>query len=111
MSWSDEPLKAISLPYAADYPPEVQARQPATPATDLYMAARCMARLLGGHPTTLELPKSVPRPIRTLLSACLLPAPQRRAGDAWQVFEDFHEILGRLYGPPQFRPFQMPSNQ
>jgi serine/threonine protein kinase len=105
-----EPLKAISPPYAADYPPEVHARQPATPATDLYMAARCMARLLGSHPTTLELPKSVPRPIRTLLSACLLPAPQRRAGDAWQVFEDFHEILGRLYGPPQFRPFQMPRD-
>jgi hypothetical protein len=104
-----EPLKAITPPYAADYPPEVHDRQPVTPATDLYMAARCMARLLGGHPTTLELPKSVPRPIRTLLSACLLPAAQRRADDAWQVFEDFHEILGRLYGPPQFRPFHMPS--
>ena len=104
-----EPLKAITPPYAADYPPEVRAKQPATPATDLYMAARCMARLLGGHPATLELPNSVPRPIRTLLSACLLPSAQRRAGDAWHVFDDFHEILGRLYGPPQFRPFYMPS--
>ncbi len=103
-----EPLKAISPPYAADYPPEVQARQPATPATDLYMAARCMTRLLGGHPATLELPKSVPRPIRALLSACLLPSAQRRIDDAWHVFDDFHEILGRLYGPPQFRPFAMP---
>jgi len=106
-----EPLKAISPPYAADYPPEVHARQPATPATDLYMAARCMSRLLGGHAATLELPKSVPRAIRALLSACLLPAIQRRADDAWQVFDDFHAILGRLYGPPQFRPFQMPSIQ
>ncbi len=106
-----EPLKAISPSYKAEYPPEVQAKQPATPATDLYMAARCMSRLLGGHPTTLELPAQVPKPIRTLLSACLLPAPQRRAGDAWQVFEDFHEILGRLYGPPQFRPFAMPRDK
>jgi serine/threonine protein kinase len=105
-----QPLKAISPPYAADYPPEVHARLPASPATDLYMAARCMARLLGGHPATLELPKSVPRPIRTLLSACLLPSAQRRANDAWEVFEDFHEILGRLYGPPQFRPFAMPRS-
>jgi serine/threonine protein kinase len=103
-----EPLKAISPPYAADYPPEVQARQPATPATDLYMAARCMTRLLGGHPATQELPPSVPRPIRTLLRACLLPSAQRRVDDAWHVFDDFHEILGRLYGPPQFRPFAMP---
>jgi serine/threonine protein kinase len=102
------PLKAISPPYAADYPPEVHGRQPATAATDLYMAARCMARLLGGQLPVLELPASVPRPIRTLLSACLLPSAQRRADDAWQVFEDFHEILGRLYGPPRFRPFHMP---
>jgi hypothetical protein len=104
-----EPLKAITPPYAADYPPEVHARQPATPATDVYMAARCMTRLLGGHPATLELPAHVPRPISRLLSACLLPAPARRADDAWQVLEDFHDILGRLYGPPQFRPFRMPS--
>ena len=104
-----EPLKAISPPYAADYAPEVIARQPVTPATDLYMAARCMVRLLGGHPATQELPASVPRPIRALLGACLLLAPQRRANDAWQVFEDFHEILGRLYGPPRFRPFHMPA--
>jgi serine/threonine protein kinase len=103
-----QPIKAISPPYAADYPPEVRAKQPATPATDLYMAARCMARLLGGRPDTLELPTNVPRPIRALLSACLLPAAQRRADDAWHVFDDFHEILGRLYGPPQFRPFAMP---
>jgi serine/threonine protein kinase len=104
------PLKAIAPPYAADYPPEVQARQPATAATDLYMAARCMARLLGAQPPELELPASVPRPIRALLSACLLPSAQRRADDAWQLFEDFHEILGRLYGPPQFRPFTMPHS-
>jgi len=105
-----KPLKAISPPYATDYPPEVQAWQPAMPATDLYMAARCMARLLGGQTTTLELPTSVPRPIRTLLRACLLPSAQRRVDDAWHVFEDFHEILGRLYGPPQFRQFQMPRD-
>ena len=49
-------------------------------------------------------------PIRTLLRACLLPSAQRRVDDAWHVFEDFHEILGRLYGPPQFRQFQMPRD-
>jgi hypothetical protein len=69
------------------------------------MAARCMVRLLGGRAAPLEPPAHVPKPIRALLAACLLPAPQRRANDAWQIFEDFREILGRLYGPPQFRPF------
>ncbi len=101
-------LKAVSPPYATDYPPEVQARQPVTPATDLYMAARCMVRLLGGNPTTGHLPASVPRPIQALLRTCLLPAPARRASNAWDLFEDFQAILRQLYGPPRFRPFRMP---
>ncbi|HEX9369405.1 MAG TPA: hypothetical protein VF897_00290 [Roseiflexaceae bacterium] len=101
-----EPLKAISPPHAADYPPEVHARQPATPATDIFMAARCMARLLGGD--AQDLPARVPRPIAALLRACLLPSPHRRPGDAWQLFDEFQEILRRLYGPPTFRPFYVP---
>jgi hypothetical protein len=100
-------IKAICPRYADDAAPEIRARLPATPATDLYMAARCMARLLGGSGSSAELPASVPKPIRALLQACLLPSPQRRAGDAWQVYDDFREILQRLYGPPRFRPFQM----
>ncbi len=104
-----EPLKAMSPPYAADYPPEVRERQPATPATDLYLAARCMARLLTGDSAAQELPPSIPKPIRSLLRACLIPAPARRAADAWQVFDDFREILHRLHGPRTFRPFHMPS--
>jgi hypothetical protein len=109
------PLKAISPPYAADYPPEVRERLPATPATDLYLAARCLLRLLGAGsaaPSTgvvEDLPPSIPKPLRGLLRACLIPSPQRRANDAWQLFDDFREILHRLYGPRTFRPFHMPS--
>lgn len=104
-----EPLRLRSLAYAADYPPEVAARQPATPATDLYLAAACMVRLLGGDPSGPALPPRVPRPIAGLLRACLIPAPRRRLSDAWQLFDDFRELLGQLYGPPRFRPFAMPA--
>jgi hypothetical protein len=100
-----QPIRAISRPRVADYPPEVTARQGATPATDLYMAARLMARLLGGDG---EPPSSAPKPIQALLRACLIPSPARRHADAWQVYEDFRGILVDLYGPPAFRPFQMP---
>lgn len=103
-----EPIKAISRAYAADYPPEVPARGAATPASDLFMAARCMARLLGGDGDAETLPPGVPTPIRALLRGCLLPSPHRRAADAWGVFGDFRAILERLYGAPQFRPFAMP---
>lgn len=101
-------IQAISPPYTVDYPPEVRTKAAATPATDLYMAARCMARLLGGDGTEDSLPPRVPRPLRALLRACLIPTPQRRAQNAWQVFEDFQNLLRRLYGPATFRPFHMP---
>ncbi len=102
-----EPIKAVNLAYTVDYPPEVPARGAATPATDLYMAARCMLRLLGGDPLTGELPKRVPKPLQFLLRGCLLPAPKRRANDAWALFDDFQAILVELYGAPQFRPFMI----
>jgi serine/threonine protein kinase len=106
---SGQPIKAISPLYAADYPPEVAARQPATPATDLYMAARSLLRLLGGDRDPDDLPAGVPRSVRALLRACLIPSPQRRINDAWELLDDFQGILQQLYGPRTFRPFQMPS--
>jgi serine/threonine protein kinase len=102
-------IKAVSPPHVADYPPEVSARQAATAATDIFMAAGCMVRLLGGDPATVALPPRVPRPIAALLRACLLPSPWRRPDDAWGVYDDVQEILGDLYGPPTFRPFVMPG--
>lgn len=101
-------IKAVNLAYTADYPPEVQARQPATAATDLYMAARCLLRLLGGNSTSGALPAHVPKPIQLFLQSCLLPSPSRRANDAWELLDEFHTVLGQLYGQPRFRPFIMP---
>lgn len=103
---SGTPIKAISPAYADDYPPEVTARQAATAATDIFMAARLMVRLLGGQAG--QPPASTPKPIHALLRACLIPAPARRHQDAWQVLDDFRAILAELYGPPTFRPFRMP---
>lgn len=102
-------VKAVSRPHAAHYPPEVLARQPATPATDTYMAAALLARLLGGEPTGHGLPAAVPQPLAALLRAALLQAPQRRFAGAWQLFDAFGEIVGALYGPRRFRPFTMPA--
>jgi hypothetical protein len=104
-----EPLRALVAHRSADYPPEVQARRPVTPATDIYMAARCMARLLGGTGDAASLPARVPAPLRALLAACLIPAPRRRPTDTWQLFDDLQSILRTWYGPPVFRPFPLPA--
>ena len=100
-------VKAISPANAHFYPPEVLAKAPAGPATDLYMAALTMLALLGGDVYQRQCPPSTPRPIVALLESCLLPAPHRRVQDAWELFDQFNEILGRLYGPPIFREFEM----
>ncbi len=105
---SGRAIAAISPHYRCFYPPEVFEKRPATPATDLFMAAQCMVALLGGDCASGQMPPTVPKPIQAHLRACLIPSPHRRMATAWTVFDDFREILERIYGPPQFRPFSMP---
>lgn len=98
-------IRSISPSYKADYPPEVLQKLPAQPATDLYMAARCMLHLLGAQHDLQELGSGVPAAMQALLRACLIPAPHRRYESAWQLYDDFRELLQKLYGPARFRPF------
>ncbi|MFI0368187.1 molecular chaperone DnaJ [Actinomadura sp. 1N219] len=86
--------------YAGWYPPEVPGRQAANPATDLYMATRCMTDLMGDK---------APKAMRSFARGCLLPAQNRRPSDAWRLLAEFDELLERLYGPRRFRPFHLPS--
>lgn len=102
-----EPIKAIVSAAKAFYPAEVLEKRPSSPATDIYMAALCMVQLLGGDVARKTIPTVVPKPIRALLKSCLIGAPHRRANNAWELFDSFHNILGHLYGAPQFRPFSM----
>lgn len=102
-------VPAIAPAYAADTAPEIAGRQPVTPAADLFMAARCLLHLLGGRSSPDDLPASVPPAVCALLRACLIPAPQRRVSAAWELFDDFQDILQQTVGPRTFRPFYMPS--
>jgi len=102
-------IKAICPEERQSYPPEVFAKKPANPATDIYMSAICMIRLLGGKITSsgADIPATVPRLIRGLLRSCLLSVAHRPK-DVFEVFRDFEQILKQLYGPRKFRPFSMP---
>ena len=100
-----ESIKAVSPAHRRDLPREVLAKAPASAATDLYMAAGVMIRLLGGEPTRGEFPATVPKELQALLQSCLIAAPHRRPNNAWELFDDFEAILQRLYGAPKFRPF------
>jgi hypothetical protein len=89
------PLTAALARHRDEYPPEVTARQPATEATDVYLATRCVAALMGDSP---------PRPIRAFIRGCTLAPQRQRPHDAWRLLAELDELLQRLYGPRKYRP-------
>ncbi|HEY7314896.1 MAG TPA: hypothetical protein VH643_36455 [Gemmataceae bacterium] len=95
-------LRTVPARYQDWYPAEVQHQWPASPATDLFLAARCLVYLAGGDPVTNRMPEAVPPPMRRFLKTCLLESPSMRPDDAWALMEDFDELLHALYGPPKF---------
>lgn len=98
-------------PTAADYrgwyPVEVQRRQPVGPATDLFLAARCVLYLAGGDPLTNRWSDHVPLQMQRFLNTCLLESARMRPDDAWALQDDFDRLLQGLYGPPKFHPLSL----
>jgi hypothetical protein len=97
-----QPIAAVPTRFWDWYPPEVHRKQPVGPATDLFLAARCIVYLAGGDPVTNWMPETVPPPLQRFLSTCLVESPRMRPEDAWALQEDFACLLRSLYGPPKF---------
>jgi hypothetical protein len=95
-------ISTVPARYRDWYPAEVQHHRPARPATDLFLAARCLVYLAGGDPVTNRMPEAVPSPMRQFLKTCLPESASMRPDDAWALMEDFDELLHRLYGTPKF---------
>jgi serine/threonine protein kinase len=104
-----ERIAGIEVPYITWYPPEILANEMPGPSADIFLAARSMAYILGGDPYQNTFPASVPRPIQAFLKSCTLPGQKSRPQDAWQVKEEFDDLLWRLWGERKFHPFQMKS--
>ncbi len=107
---SGDRVRAISKAYRGYYPPEIAAKRPVTPQTDIYMLAKCMVALLGGDVTTNQMPDAVPKPVKGFLTSCLIETQAKRPNDAGQLREEFEELLRRLVGERQYRgPLVMPT--
>src|SRR5262249_35709640 len=100
-------IRTVPTRYKSWYPHEVLNKQPAGPATDLFLAARCIVYLAGGDPVTNGMPEAVPLPLKRFLSTCLLESAGMRPDDAWALQEEFDALLGQLYGPPKFHELSM----
>jgi hypothetical protein len=95
-------IRTVPARYRDWYPAEVHAQRPLGPATDLFLAARCLVYLAGGDPVTNRMPEAVPLPMRRFISTCLLESARMRPHDAWALLEEFDELLQKLYGPARF---------
>jgi hypothetical protein len=100
-------VKAIVRRFRGLYAPEILENLPASPATDIYMAARTFIYLLGG-----KLPSDMPSEIAEYFLRCLYTQDQRAQNDI-QLQQELDKILSRLGLPYYdsatkkriFRPF------
>ncbi|MFG1924576.1 molecular chaperone DnaJ [Cryptosporangium sp. NPDC048952] len=105
VDWCYSALAGASVPalverYRDAYPPEILAKEPAVPATDLYLASGLMLRLMGGR---------AHEKLRRFANGCRFTAPRMRPDDAWQLLAELDELLQTLYGPRKFRKFTVPA--
>lgn len=103
----NRPLRIAPERFKSWYPPECRGIRPATPSTDIYLAAKSMVFLAGGDPHGTAIPTRIPVEIRRFLRGCLLESPGMRPQDAWQLHDEFTELLEGLYGPPQYHHLEM----
>jgi serine/threonine protein kinase len=92
-------VRTVSERYRDWYPPEVRDRRPAGPATDLFLAARCVVYLAGGDPLTGRMPDAVPPPMRQFVGTCLLESAAMRPDDAWGLLADSTTCCARSTAP------------
>lgn len=100
--WSKLSSMSSDEAYQCFYPPEVLLRKPATPQTDLAMAAGCAIYLLGGDVETGTVPESTPWNIAQLLRTCREPNPAQRPRDIAAFHQQFKQALKTCFGKPQF---------
>lgn len=94
------PLAALVPARRALYPPEILAHEPASPASDVFMASKTMELLLDA---------SAPRAIRAFVRGCIQERVVDRPDDAWSLLRELDGLLVRLWGPLRFRPFALPD--
>ena len=52
-------------------------------------------------------PDTVPLEMQRFVDTCLFAAPRMRPQDAWDLHEEFDELLVRLFGPPKYHRLVM----
>jgi Protein kinase domain len=106
-----ERVKAISKTHRAYYAPEILAKKPVTPQTDIYMLGKVMVALLGGDVASGHIPDAVPKQIRAFISSLIIENQSRRPDDAGKLHEEFDVLLASVVGKQKYRPLEMPMGK
>lgn len=107
-----ETIALLDPNYEGWYPLEIQRGEAPLSGSDIGMAARCMVDLMGGDALTGELPARVSEPLKAFFRGCILPGKRARPQDAWALKAEYEELIGRLWGRLQFKPFVLnPTNR
>lgn len=104
---SGERIRAISEEYKDYYAPEIFQKRSPTPATDIYMIAKCMTKLLNGDVKTGEVAPAVPQELRDILRDSTRAAPSERPSDAWELHRKLDELVPKIFGERKFLEFRM----
>jgi predicted Ser/Thr protein kinase len=113
-------------------PPEVAARKPPLPSSDLYSLGKCMFFALGGDPRTKTFPANSAEPARAssarwgeshsavaseggreappviderlqrFLQFCVMESPIQRVQDAWDSYRFLDRLRQEIWGPHRF---------
>ena len=96
------PYKAVRNDYVA--PESLRPDMLALPASDVYSLGKSIIYLAGGNPATNELPKSLPRGLKAVLSSMVLPSPLQRP-KPFELFEQVDELRHELFGGKKYVEF------
>ncbi len=103
-----ERLPAVSASAERFYPSRVWRDRVASHTTDLIMAARSVAWVLGGDASTGAVPSTVPEPLARLVREYATLDPDAPADDAWEMIDRVSHAGREAFGPPRFVPLTMP---
>lgn len=92
------PATAVGMGVQDNYYPEaVFNKEPSRPEFDIYMAVRSAQYAAGGL-------DQLPRPFRSFLKGSLA----NRLPHAWELKDEFDQVIEGMWGPRVYRPFHVP---
>jgi hypothetical protein len=86
-------------------PPEVAARKPPMPSSDLYSLGKAMIFAAGGDPAEKTLPDGMDERLQRFLRFMVLDSQRGRAQDAWELYRSLDRLRAEIWGAHEFIEF------